>query len=260
MTDDYRAAVLETYLKLKDGNKLSHNMANPTPANLRNEAAALYNKNKEANGAEILKEFTVDGNRKYDAEIATTLDIDKFRPVSHYLLGQKSKSNPRVVELVAWLIDFNPRPYEVWKKANSNESKRNGGGENGGKIQKMRFGKIEVIMFLMVVGVIFAGAYWFDRDQKCMYWTGTEYKAVNCNEKIPQVTVIALDQKKLENFKKITKPDTITLNSVGKIWYSKIDNKVEFFTSRGMHPVKSYRILKPLSIHVWETYAVPNKP
>lgn len=31
--------------------------------------------------------------------------------------------------------------------------------------------------------------------------------------------------------------DTLSMEDIGKIWYSKIGNEVEFFTSSGNHPV-----------------------
>jgi len=46
-----------------------------------------------------------------------------------------------------------------------------------------------------------------------------------------------LDSKKLVHFKKITRKNTITLRSIGKVWYSKIKNKVELFTDTGYNPV-----------------------
>ncbi|MEJ5090425.1 hypothetical protein [Sphingobacterium faecium] len=49
--------------------------------------------------------------------------------------------------------------------------------------------------------------------------------------------VIARDQNRLENFQKINSKDTSSMEDVGKIWYSKIANEVEFFTSPGNHPV-----------------------
>ncbi|MEN5232803.1 hypothetical protein [Sphingobacterium faecium] len=49
--------------------------------------------------------------------------------------------------------------------------------------------------------------------------------------------VIALNQNRLENFQRIDGKDTSSMEDVGKIWYSKIGNEVEFFTSPVNHPV-----------------------
>ncbi|RTZ50229.1 hypothetical protein EJ377_10045 [Chryseobacterium arthrosphaerae] len=71
----------------------------------------------------------------------------------------------------------------------------------------------------------------------CMYWDGTEYKITFCEDKNPHRKVIPIDTIKLKYFKKITRPDTLTVkNALGKAWYSKSDNVVEFFTMDGVNP------------------------
>ncbi|MNN94928.1 hypothetical protein D3C81_2136440 [compost metagenome] len=67
--------------------------------------------------------------------------------------------------------------------------------------------------------------------------------------------VIALDQNKLENFQKINSKDTLGMEDVGKVWYSKIGNEVEFFTSSGKHPVHINRSLKAATEHIITTWA-----
>ncbi len=62
----------------------------------------------------------------------------------------------------------------------------------------------------------------------CMYWAGDHYQPVPCNQKVPNTLVVALDTLLIKNFRKITQPDTITNRAIGLVWYSKINNKVEF--------------------------------
>ncbi|WP_315823473.1 hypothetical protein [Paraflavitalea speifideaquila] len=61
-----------------------------------------------------------------------------------------------------------------------------------------------------------------------MYWAGDHYQPVPCNQKVPNTLVVALDTLLIKNFRKITQPDTITNRAIGLVWYSKINNKVEF--------------------------------
>jgi len=68
--------------------------------------------------------------------------------------------------------------------------------------------------------------------KQCMYWNGKEYIPEYCND--TKNDLIAIDPKKVANFKKITTPDTI--RSVRGIWYSKYQNEVEFFTADGVNP------------------------
>lgn len=74
-------------------------------------------------------------------------------------------------------------------------------------------------------------------NRNCMYWDGTEYKVTSCEDRNPHREVIPIDTIKLQYFKKITRPDTLTeKNALGKTWYSKSDNVVEFFTMDGVNP------------------------
>lgn len=88
----------------------------------------------------------------------------------------------------------------------------------------------------------------------CMYWKEDHYEPVACNEKVADVMVIALDSVKLKNFRRIMRPDTITYQSLGKVWYSKIDGKFEYYTSPGDHPVVFGRKLKPITIYIIDKY------
>ncbi|WP_407428854.1 hypothetical protein [Arcticibacter sp.] len=123
--------------------------------------------------------------------------------------------------------------------------------------------KISLLVFLLVVTCI--SAYLIDshvagngimgRTEECMYWDQDHYQPVRCSKKINGVTVYALDTAKVARLRKITRPDTLTISSVGSVWYSKIDGNVEFFTSGGFHPIVTTRQLKPVSQLIIGKYA-----
>jgi len=92
-----------------------------------------------------------------------------------------------------------------------------------------------------------------------MYWNGSHYKSINCEQKLPNIQVVALDTFRLNYFEKITKTDTLTENCIGKIWYSKIDNEVEFFTTGGMHPEYPDKALKLITEHIFNKYIKANQ-
>ncbi|KMQ69675.1 hypothetical protein ACM39_01035 [Chryseobacterium sp. FH2] len=73
---------------------------------------------------------------------------------------------------------------------------------------------------------------------ECMYWDGSEYKLVDCNNKNPLFDKkIPIDEVELQFFKRILRKDTLTVeNAVGKTWYSKYNGEVEFFTKDGIDP------------------------
>lgn len=120
-------------------------------------------------------------------------------------------------------------------------------------IKKLNF--IQRTGIVATLGLIMGVTYWKGiPPDGCMYWTGTEYKAVDCDAQLPNTQILALNQQKLDHFKKITLPDTMTFNSLNKVWYSKINNEVEFFTTKGKHPLKTDRILKPITTHILGKY------
>ncbi len=92
----------------------------------------------------------------------------------------------------------------------------------------------------------------------CMYWNGDEYKITDCENKDPHITLEQIDSTQIKYFKRITKSDTLTPeNALGKIWYSKRWNKVEFFTAtnvKGKNP-KNGATLRPVTEMIIEKYA-----
>nr|WP_199162272.1 hypothetical protein [Elizabethkingia sp. ASV34] len=95
-------------------------------------------------------------------------------------------------------------------------------------------------------------------QKSCMYWNGDEYKITDCGNKDPHITLEQIDSTQIKYFKRITKPDTLTPeNALGKIWYSKRWNKVEFFSTtnrKGTNP-KNGATLRPVTEMIIEKYA-----
>lgn len=95
------------------------------------------------------------------------------------------------------------------------------------------------------------------RRKECMYWKEDHYEAAFCDEIITGTTLIALDDEQLQSLKKITLPDTLTVqNALGKVWYDKSDNHLEFFTGFGLHPVNG-KTLKPITKHMIDRHIRP---
>ncbi|MEI3788774.1 MULTISPECIES: hypothetical protein [unclassified Chryseobacterium] len=92
-------------------------------------------------------------------------------------------------------------------------------------------------------------------EDKYMYWNGEEYIGTSDANANPNSEVVAMDRNIFNHFKKITRPDTLTVeNAVGKAWYSKYNNKVEFFTMDGKNP-ENGKELKRVSEHMVDFYA-----
>lgn len=125
MFDEYKTEVYAEYLRFRESSIV---LANPKPSGLRDEALAVCKSGRD--GVDVLRFFTKVITRKKE-EIGA-LDIDKFKPVQNFLIGKTNEPTPKVVELVALLIDFQPRPFDVWKtkRVGKEDDRRNSGNAN----------------------------------------------------------------------------------------------------------------------------------
>ena len=95
-------------------------------------------------------------------------------------------------------------------------------------------------------------------EKPYMYWDKDRYMATDSASLHSRAKVIPMNDFAFINLQKITRPDTLTIeNAMGKVWYDKSDNHVEFFTSFGKHP-ENEKALKDVSEHILETYGGAN--
>lgn len=93
---------------------------------------------------------------------------------------------------------------------------------------------VGVLILTLVAGMAYKGMF---KKNECMYWDGNQYQTTSCDDRNPKHILLPIDTVKLKYFKKITRPDTLTIeNAFGNSWYSKSDNIVEFFTMDGVDP------------------------
>ncbi|MDB5122441.1 MAG: hypothetical protein JWP94_570 [Mucilaginibacter sp.] len=86
----------------------------------------------------------------------------------------------------------------------------------------------------------------------CMVWTGEQYQPVPCAYKPADhmIPVIALDTIVLRHFKKIMKDDTLTANSIGKVWCVKVNGRYEYYTDSAAHPLYPEKPLRRLTPYI----------
>ncbi|MXV14287.1 hypothetical protein [Hufsiella ginkgonis] len=233
----------------------------------------------------------------------------------NFLKGKTKVSDDKNIELLAWLIDFEPRPYQYGENYLTPEAPGVPGtdreetqtpnpeipefpelpepsdgprkfpeekeetqqleivdtgvtaekhtGDKKGWMFKRR--NIAISLLLLLLGGCGGYQLWSDRHsaskyaltgrEQCMYWAEDHYQPVLCNETIEGVSIIPLEKNKVDRFRRITDLRTLTAASVGKVWYLKKDNKVDFFTDTGFHPVFTGRRLRPASRYILDTYA-----
>lgn len=91
------------------------------------------------------------------------------------------------------------------------------------------------------------------QDKDCMYWDGDSYIVTYCNENLDNFHIEQMNKDKLK-LKKILQPDTLTSkNALGKVWYDKSNNNVEFFTYHGLNPSNN-KTLKEVTPYILEKY------
>ncbi|WP_199120470.1 hypothetical protein [Pedobacter sp. ASV28] len=322
MTENYQDIVFKFFKNKQEKQELHPCLLKPTAAKLKRECLRVYDKRYTAQDADIFAMFfDADKIGANFRKMILAADPGDFRPLLNHLIQKTTKTDERNTELLAWLIDFQPRPSTIYYKSfyggssievqpiidcsnreeigisksddpttiiedikeeelsddvptlvdvttileNQISSSEIGHAgvkvsTEGRKIKLTKNKAVLAVVLLMLVTLMMGGAYWLmERNQRCMYWAGDHYEMVACDSKIDETPVVALKEEKVRHFRKITNPDTISLNSVDRVWYSKINNEVEFFTAKGKHPIKTDRVLKPLSIYIWQKYGASKR-
>ncbi|WP_419869422.1 hypothetical protein [Chryseobacterium sp. CT-SW4] len=110
----YKEKVVEAYRWKKDKGLLSLNLSAPTPSKLKKESQIVYSERYMEKDTGTLRLFfpVKEGVSDYSISIRN-LDTDKFKPLSNFLKGLTSETEDKNIELLAWLIDFDNRPYNA---------------------------------------------------------------------------------------------------------------------------------------------------
>jgi hypothetical protein len=136
MFPDYKNLVLEDYHRKKEQNKLPLNLVIPTSANLKEECLKVCEERFQSRDLKTLRDFfgVFDGKEECH-RVIRRMHTDKFKPLGNFIKGGTEDPNVKIIELLAWLIDFQPRPYELGRKYRRMEKggMEDGEREDGGK-------------------------------------------------------------------------------------------------------------------------------
>ncbi|WGQ11304.1 hypothetical protein QG516_06505 [Pedobacter gandavensis] len=304
MLNDYKEKVLAEYQKKRTESTLSINLLHPTPGKLKDECLLVYKERHLKKDDPALRLFfgSKDDTTDYSKSIRN-FENDKFKPLINFLNRRTIDTEDKNVELLAWLIDFEPRPYKfgntygpkssavsldestndlinienvdhlidqeltfttpeiVKEKIALNEIEQNTPQtlveKTPAQTKKVTL-KTTLSVAAIAIGVG-AALLFMSPTEACMHWTGDHYERISCNQKTSEYPIIALDTQKVAHLKKITLPDTITKNGLGKIWYAKIDGELEFYTADGEHPVYTDKRLRPLTDYILDKYLLSKK-
>ncbi len=274
-----------------------------SPASLQAACMAACRDRYDRKDELILRGFFEAGNDQQTFLYAIEkIEIDRFRPLVYFMKGKTKNPDDKVVELIAWLIDFKDRPYDRLKnysiaclpsqrppidKGIEATLPAPAGNENGLPLypkepnemapnpissgDDIKRKKRKRFMLTITISIAFGMVvfltwpykpikppkYPLTGNEACMYWDEDHYQPVSCNQKIENVQVIALDTAILKKAHKITRPDTITLNAIGSVWYVKYRGELEYYTDSGSHPLDPNLRLKPITAYMIRKYIHP---
>jgi len=113
MFDDYKESVLKAFTEIKKDGLLPSALVDPTSSKLKKECLDFFMVRYTPKDQEVFK--SIFGRRnsaeEYYLNIKTS-NADKFKPLRNFLKGETDSTHERNIELLAWLINFQPRPYQ----------------------------------------------------------------------------------------------------------------------------------------------------
>jgi hypothetical protein len=114
---EYQRLVLEDYERKKAAGYLSRRMVRLTAAKFKAECEAVCDRRYDRRDEKTLEDFFGPGGDRVAWLAAIKgIDPDKFRPLVNFLKGKTRWPDEKNIELLAWLIDFKPRPYELGRR------------------------------------------------------------------------------------------------------------------------------------------------
>lgn len=294
MPSGYKEEVLKDYQSKLAIGDLSPNLVMPTPASIRDECLLIFADKRNKKDMNIIKMFV--GNREDPEEYERALrvvSVTKFRPLQNFLLDSTIQTSNKNIELLAWLIGFEPikKPADSPDTGDTVDSSAGDDLEvlsdkesrelSGGSVKPTSVSPgrdpaptlIELLInhkqkVLVVIALLLtAGIGIFNKSpenqsflsllkpgSQCMYWNNDHYEEIDCETKPPYGQAVALERFKLDYFRKITQPDTLTLSDINKVWYLKNNHRIELYTADGNHPELVNRRLRPLTKYMFDKY------
>lgn len=285
--DRFKSEVYNDYISKKEMASLPSRMGNPTPANLRDYAIHCLNKGLTLDDKIVFQEFFNEELKYEDLEKAIKkTDLGKLKTIQYYLIGKTKNPDEIIVKLMAVLTDYQPRPFYLWKDKYSEKfldqavepkklnptipqqtldsDTKPDNREQEVNINEMDnkkhawFNKKTIAssiggIALLSIGYIAAHQ---SKSIDCAYWNGEQFISVDCSEANVNHEIIHIKDKAILSIKKITQPDTLTKKDTYKVWYSKTNHKIEFFTAPGYHPIYREKPLKPATSYIIEKYSI----
>ena len=288
----YQEAVLEKYKREKGGEMRGY-LAEPTRSQIRDACVYLFHKRNEKGDSYILNRFFEFRNEENRLREIQNFGEGKFRAIEKFLKGEAKNTSTKNINLISWLIDFKPRPYEEYLKSETVDSEKPKESKPGNietstsGISKPSRWKL-IITISIAFGAVLVTRLIFDplipgnddppshyndgaisdkpldnmpngREPNCITWADTLYIVVSCNSALSKYgnPIEPMDKKKLESMKKVkVTAATHFFADNGKplVWYYKNkEDEIEYFTAPGLHPGNG-ETLKKITPYIIEKY------
>lgn len=112
--NSYKEAIRNKYKIEKVEGKNSHYLNNPSQALLRDLCWEIFSTNPKSDDLNVYRNFF---RSEFKSEEDTSIKYtDKFRKVGRFYKGDIKPANITTVELAAILVDFQPRPFNKFRK------------------------------------------------------------------------------------------------------------------------------------------------
>jgi hypothetical protein len=115
MPEDYQDLVLATYKEKCKERKLHLNLLKPTTVKLKRECLKKYDASDEAK--DVFSDFFNKDKMDNISLILSQSDPGDFRALLNHINGITTRTDEKNSELLAWLIDFQPRPSTSYYKS-----------------------------------------------------------------------------------------------------------------------------------------------
>jgi len=296
MPEDYQDIVLAAYKKMKDNGKLHAILPQATTTRLRRACLKVYDDRYTPKDADILSMFFKKDKMECDdfGKVIYDSDADDFKALRNHIKGETGKTKEENTDLLAWLIDLEPRPRSAYYLSSDKTIKIGGipinelflppvppipPGPQKPPIPPIhtedpvyipRFSPRYIILSCIIL--LFIGSTSFvawenspttvrmpNPDENCMYWDEDHYEPINCERTIANAAIVPLNLNSLKKQRKINLPDTLTSYSLGKVWYKGYGDKHEYFTAAGVYPPDTVRVLKKLSLGILRDHISYNR-
>jgi hypothetical protein len=280
--DDFLIAVKQQFEVAKNG-KYSSFLLHPSPAQLRNLCLLLLENSLSKSDEEIFSVFFQVTEGKDLKRSIENFDIEKFKAIGNFLKGSSTKTNAVSINLISILVDFEPRPFNKYLKANTSsttevsvEKENNlqdikafvfGLSETSSKeaitsrsIFDRRWSRLGLVL-LLILGSGYLINLKFFPNKECMQWQNDHYERVDCSAEkqqglITQNDIIPIDNT-IINLRRIEVNEQTQFfrNDKPLVWYCKANGKLTYFNFYGINP-ETGKPLKPMTNYMIKKYVL----